>query len=97
MEADANVAWFKIVIYASFAAVGGLVREIVRPEKHTFAKFIMGAIVGVFTGLIVFCVMKYFNSGEFLTAGATGLGGYLGTPLLDYLGKVLRGRIGGNL
>ena len=76
-----------------FAAMGGLVRELVNPKEHTFFSFISGAFIGIFTGLVVYFGCKYYDVNEYLSISMTGLGGYIGAPLLDLLGKIFKGKV----
>lgn len=82
--------------HGCLALMGGLVREIVNGgAPHAkfstrLIRFIAGGFVGVFVGLLVFFGCKHLNIGEYMTAVLVGLGGYVGTPLLDVAGRKLK-------
>lgn len=82
--------------HAVLAAMGGVVREILTkpPEFQTpwekFLRFLAGAAVGTFTGVLVYFGCKHLGAGEYLTACCVGLGGYVGAPILDAGGRRLR-------
>ncbi len=84
---------FTVAIAAFFAMIGGLVRELAGEGQHTLKKFIGGALVGIFCGLVVFCFCRHFGWEGWLTGALTGLGGYMGTPLLDLISAVIKKRI----
>ena len=81
------------VIAVTFAATGGVVREILAERQHTAWRFLAGMIVSAFTGTVVYFLCKHFSFDEDLTAAATGIGGYIGTPMLDAIAKLIRGKI----
>lgn len=76
--------------HAILAAVGGLVRELVKGGKHTLAGWIGGALVGVFTGFLVGLICGHYNVEPKMTWAMSGLGGYIGTPLLDLMGAIVK-------
>lgn len=69
------------------AMLGGIVREIKSEKEMTLMRFVGGAFIGMFCGVVVFCVMRHWGADDWLTAAATALGGYMGTPALDLLKK----------
>lgn len=76
------------------ASLGGLVRRLSEMEKsndkkhNTFSYYIVGAIISMFVGIVVYLLCKNFNVSAYLTAGLTSLGGYMGVPVLDLLSNV---------
>lgn len=82
-----------LVKHAVFAAAGGLVRSITADGKHTLLRVLAGGLIGMFTGMITFCFCRHLQLSDYLTGAFTGLGGYMGTPLLDWLGKKLKQKL----
>ena len=80
----------KMFICAMFAMLGGVVREIKSSQEMTWIRFMGGAFIGMFCGIVVFCLMRHFGCDDWFTAALTSLAGYMGTPVLDLLGKVFK-------
>lgn len=76
------------------ASLGGLVRRLAEMEKcndkrhNTLSYYIIGAIISMFVGIVIYLLCKNFNVSVYLTAGLTSLGGYMGVPVLDLLSNV---------
>ena len=69
---------------------GGIVRVISSKDKNKkFIHFFTGAVVGIFTGMIVFYLCKSYDINQDLTISLVALSGYIGAPLLDALTKVI--------
>ena len=91
MATSDTFSLLQIAMHALFAALGGIVRELKQPEEsRKFLNFIGGALIGMFTGLIVYMICQHYDVGTYWAAAMTGLGGYAGTPLLDLLSKTLK-------
>jgi len=77
---------FPILIHAILAFIGGCVREIdeVKKKGVNVIKFISGAFVSTFGGVITFFLCMNFEVSGWMTAALTALAGYIGTPLLDF-------------
>jgi hypothetical protein len=86
-----------VVVHWLVALCGGVVREITSGKHISFVRFLAGGSVGAFTGMLVFCVCKHYGLGEWLTAAATGMGGYTGAPLLDLGSNLFRKIVERNL
>jgi len=85
----------EVIKNAIFAAMGGIVRELANEGEHNLVRFIAGGFIGVFTGLLTYCVCKHLVVGEYFTAALVGLGGYTGVPLLDVSGRKLKAWVAG--
>ena len=81
------------IVNGIFALCGGVVREMTHGRTMSVTRFITGGIVGVFTGMVVFCLCQHFGLSDMLTGAATAMAGYTGTPLLDLGSSVLREKI----
>lgn len=84
------IAALKVFICGMLALLGGVVREMKSDIEMTWARFMGGALVGMFTGVVVFCIMRHYGYEDWITAGLTALAGYLGTPVLDLIGKIVK-------
>jgi NhaP-type Na+/H+ or K+/H+ antiporter len=83
-------AVMKIFICAVFAMLGGIVRELKSDVEMTWWRFSGGAVVGMFCGIVVFCIMRHYGFDDWLTAALTALSGYLGTPALDFISRIVK-------
>ena len=83
-----------ILIHTILAFLGGCVREIDIVGKKGFDKFkfISGAFVSTFCGIVTFFFCMNFELSLWLTAALTSLAGYIGIPLLDFFIVVLKKR-----
>lgn len=88
---------YDLIIHGLFASLGGIVRELKEPENDQVPKklleFVSGAFIGIFCGLVIYFICKQYAVGEYLTVAFTGLAGYLGTPVLDFIAKVAKGKV----
>lgn len=88
---------YDILIHGLFASLGGIVRELKEPEDDKvpkkFIEFISGGFIGIFSGLVIYFICKQYSVGEYLTVALTGLAGYLGTPALDFIAKLVKGKV----
>ena len=84
------------VVHGIFALCGGIVREMTHGRTMTVTRFVMGGVVGVFTGMVVFCIAQHFGLSDNLTAAAVAMGGYTGTPLLDLGSSILKEKLNNN-
>lgn len=80
----------KMFICGCFAMIGGIVREIKSDKEMTWVRFLAGAFVGVFAGIVVFCLMRHYGSDDWITAAFTALAGYMGTPALDFVSRLVK-------
>jgi uncharacterized membrane protein len=89
--------WYDLIIHGLFASLGGVVRELKEPENDQIPKklleFVSGGFIGIFCGLVIYFICRQYNVGEYLTVALTGLGGYLGTPALDFIAKIVKGKV----
>lgn len=87
--------WSLVLLHGVFAAVGGLVRVLNGSgERHlSITEYVAGAAIGVFCGMMMYFLCRSFGIDEYLTVVATGIGGYMGTPLLDLLAGAVKYRI----
>ena len=88
----------ELFLNIALASFGGIVKRLSDLEKNpdkmpSLAYYITGAFISLFVGIVVFFICKHFNVPQFLTAGLTALSGYLGTPVLDWLGDVAKKRL----
>jgi len=88
---------YDLLIHGLFASLGGVVREMKEPEDGKEPKklleFVSGAFIGIFTGLVVYFLCKQYGVGEYLTVALTGLAGYMGTPALDFITRLVKGKV----
>jgi len=91
MGIENSVNIYDIALHAVFASIGGIVRELKQPEEaRKLIHFFAGAFIGVFCGLIVYFLCKNYAVSDYLTASLTGLAGYIGTPVLDLITKIIK-------
>ena len=76
---------YPIFVHAILAFLGGCVRElgIVNKKGFSLFKFISGAFISTFCGVVTFFLCMNFEVSYWLTAALTSLAGYVGIPLLD--------------
>ena len=85
--------FLELLANTALASLGGLVRRLSELEKSgkkkvTLSYYIVGALISMFVGIVIFLLCKNFNVSMYLTAGLTSLGGYLGVPVLDLLSNI---------
>lgn len=87
---DDEINAIKIVYSGIVALAGGVVHEIVHGKQYSMVRFVCGAIIGAFTGIIAFFICSHFKIATDLTAALTGMAGYTGAPLLETVSRSLR-------
>lgn len=90
--------YLEILINITLASFGGLVKRLTELEKNptmkiTLESYMARAFISMFVGIIVYFICKNFDVSQFLTAGLTALGGYMGTPLLDLFSEIAKKRV----
>jgi len=85
-----NINVYDMLIHGTLAALGGIVKELKKHENPTFVDFLIGACVGIFCGIVIFCLCRNYGAGDYLTAALTSLGGYIGTPVLDLISSIIK-------
>jgi hypothetical protein len=93
-----NVNYIEILINIILASFGGLVKRLTELEKMQDTKisisyYVIGAIISMFVGIVVYFICKSFNASTFLTAGLTALSGYMGSPVLDLLSNITKKKL----
>jgi hypothetical protein len=84
MDANDQITWGKVAVNATLAVMGGVVRELTHGKGMSIFTFIGGGFVGMFCGILAYCVCHEYGLSQYLTAAVTGLAGYMGSPLLDF-------------
>ncbi|MDR1704964.1 MAG: phage holin family protein [Clostridiales bacterium] len=89
------INFIEVLINIVLASFGGLVRRILDHEqnpkkKASFSYYIIGSLISMFVGIIVYILCKNFGVSQMLTAGLTALGGYIGSPLLDQMSEIAK-------
>lgn len=80
-----------IAILLSFT--GGIVRAICKENGNKdFKTYLAEGIVGTFTGVVTWLLLVDSLNGAFL-GGLCGLAGWSGAPMLEFLSKLVRGKI----
>lgn len=84
--------YIELILNTGLAALGGLVRRLAEmedkkddPRRSSVMYYLMGSVISMFVGVVVYFLCKHFGISQYLTAGLTSLGGYMGAPLLDLL------------
>ena len=85
----------EFIINTVLASFGGLVRRLAEmenkrddPRRNSLTYYIVGSCISMFVGIVIFLICKNFNLSQYLTAGLTSLGGYMGVPILDLLSNI---------
>jgi hypothetical protein len=94
-----QINYIEVLINILLASFGGLVRRMADIEKNPDKKagasyYVFGSAISMFVGIVVYILCQNFGVSQLLTAGATALGGYMGTPVLDMLSDIAKNRIG---
>lgn len=58
------------------------------PRKMSLFYYIVGCAISMFVGVVIYLLCKNFGVSQYLTAGLTSLGGYMGVPILDLLSNI---------
>lgn len=87
--------FLELLINALLASFGGLVRRLSEmenkksdPRRNSLFYYIVGCSISMFVGVVIYLICKNFQISQYLTAGLTSLGGYMGTPILDLLSNI---------
>ncbi|MDR1693213.1 MAG: phage holin family protein [Oscillospiraceae bacterium] len=93
-----QINYIEVLINIALASFGGLVRRMSelekKPEKKaSFSYYIIGSLISMFVGIVVYLLCKNFEASQLLTAGLTALSGYMGVPVLDLLSDLAKKRI----
>jgi uncharacterized membrane protein len=94
-----QINFIEVLINITLASFGGLVRRMSELEKKDPGKkgslsyYIVGSLVSMFVGVVVYILCKNFGASQFLTAGLTALSGYIGSPVLDLLSDIAKKKI----
>ena len=87
--------FLEFIINALLASFGGLVRRLAEmenkksdPRKMSLFYYIVGCAISMFVGVVIYLLCKNFGVSQYLTAGLTSLGGYMGVPILDLLSNI---------
>jgi uncharacterized membrane protein YeiH len=94
--------FLELVINVILSGTGGIIRKLIEQENNPklrvpTSRYIVSAIISLFVGLIVFLMCKNFHVSMYLTAGLTALSGYMGSPILDLLLRIIARETGINL
>ena len=83
---------YPIFIHAILAFFGGCVRElsIINNKGFNLFKFVSGAFISTFCGVVTFFLCMNYDVSYWLTAALTSLAGYIGLPLLDILVSIFK-------
>ena len=90
MSLETTINYYDLVIHGLLAAIGGIVRELKNPETSKGMDFLIGGFIGVFCGVVVYFLCKNYGCNDYLTAAFTSLAGYVGTPVLDIITKIVK-------
>jgi phosphotransferase system glucose/maltose/N-acetylglucosamine-specific IIC component len=93
-----QINYLEVMINIVLASFGGFVKRLSEMEKKPGQKvslsyYIIGSIISMFVGVVVYFICKNFDLSQFLTAGLTALSGYIGSPALDLLSDLLKRRV----
>lgn len=93
-----QINYVEIMINVVLASFGGLVKRLAELEKKphkkvSFSYYLIGSVISMFVGIVVYFLCKHFNISQFLTAGLTALSGYIGAPVLDLLSDIAKRRL----
>lgn len=93
-----QINYLEIMINVVLASFGGLVKRLSEVEKKPGQKvslsyYIIGSIISMFVGVVVYFICKNFNLSQFLTAGLTALSGYIGSPALDLISDLIKKKL----
>jgi len=83
----------ELIFYSLLSFLGGIVREISRKTNgKTFVTFLSEGFIGMFTGAVTYLLLvDYFNGAAL--GGICGLSGWMGSTMLDFLSKLVAGKI----
>ena len=90
------INWFYILIHFVIAFVAGSIKEInkVASNRFSFRNLISGGAVSSFVGTLTYLVCDFAGLDGRLCIVFTGVGGWLGVNLMDFLGLALKKKIG---
>lgn len=88
---------FEVTLNLLLAALGGIVKRLVELEntkEDVPAKFfIVSALIGVFTGMLVYFALKGLDWNEYVIVACVSLSGFMGNSLLKVLCKIATSKI----
>jgi len=80
-------------MYSLLSFLGGLVREFTRKtNKKSIITFFAEGCVGMFTGAVTYLLLIDSFNGAAI-GGICGLAGWMGSPMLEFLSKLINGKI----
>ena len=95
-----NFNFLELLLNTVLASFGGLVRRLSEmenvsndPRKNSLSYYIIGSFISMFVGIVIYFLCKNFEISQYLTAGLTSLGGYMGVPILELLSKIVTSKI----
>lgn len=87
-----NLNLFEITLNMLLAALGGIVKRLVELENSKedvpTKFFIISALIGVFTGMLVYFALKGLNWNEYVIIACVSLSGFMGNSLLKVLSRI---------
>jgi hypothetical protein len=93
-----QINFIEVLINILLASFGGLVRRMAEIEKNPEKKasasyYVIGSAISMFVGIVVYILCQNFGVSQLLTAGATALAGYMGSPVLDMLSDIAKTKL----
>lgn len=83
---------FEITLNLMLAALGGIVKRLVELEdtkENVPTKFfVISALIGIFTGMLVYFALKGLDWNEYVIVACVSLSGFMGNSLLKVLSKI---------
>jgi len=84
------INWLELLVNATLAACGGLVRRLAEKEKYPkrhigATMFITSAVVSLFVGVVFYMACKENGVSAYLTMMITAMMGFFGTPAISWL------------
>ena len=89
---DVGINWTLVVIHGALALVSGGMKELhkVQNKGFIFKVFVANAAVSSLVGIIFFFLLAGFELPTYLCAAFTGIAGWMGGNLMDFLGLLLK-------
>lgn len=83
---------FEITLNLLLSALGGIVKRLVElddnKEEIPTKYFVISALIGVFTGMLVYFALKGLEWNEYVIVACVSLSGFMGNSLLKVLSKI---------